>query len=212
MRFLALLLSFAVSLSACAQESNESAAFEEGKHYQVIANPIKSAGDSVQVTEFFWYGCGHCFAFEPLLNTWKAKLPEGAELVKSPAMWRPVMESHARVYYTAKTLGMEDDASKQFFEEMNVKGKKMSNAQEIEAFFVGLGVKAEKFRKVYNSFSVKNQVSIADSKARSVPITGTPELLVDGRYRITSTMAGGQSEMLKVAEYLVAKALDEKGR
>ena len=104
MRFFALLISFVISLSACAQDSKNSAAFEEGKHYQVIANPIKSAGDAVQVTEFFWYGCGHCYAFEPLVNSWKTKLPEGVELVKSPAMWRPVMESHARVYYTAKTL------------------------------------------------------------------------------------------------------------
>jgi len=125
-------------------------------------------------------------------------------------MWRGAMQTHAKVYYTAVNLGIEDTAHDKFFKLMNEERKPMTSDAEIQQFFVGLGVDAEKFKKVFSSFAVNNQVSIADSKARGVPIEGTPELLVDGKYRITARMAGGQKQMLEVADFLIEKSLKEK--
>ena len=83
--------------------------FEEGKHYTVITPAIKVGKDSeVIVTEFFWYGCAHCYAFEDMLHAWADKLPEGARLEPSPAMWARGMDLHARAYYVAKSLKVLD--------------------------------------------------------------------------------------------------------
>jgi len=116
MRIFAFLITLMFSVAACAQEAPAPAPeYVEGKHYFKIASPIKSTSGKVEVTEFFSYSCGHCFSFEPSLKAWTKTLPEGALLVKSPAIWRPAMALHAKVLYTGKALGMEKEVHEKFF-------------------------------------------------------------------------------------------------
>lgn len=183
--------------------------YREGEHYDLITPPIKvGEKDEVVVTEFFWYGCGHCFSFEPMLRAWEKQLPDGARLEGAPAIWRRgPMEVHAKAYFIAKALGMKDKVHLKLFEAMHLEHQRLGTQAQLRAFFVNHGADPEDFDTAYDSFGVNSQVRRAESQARSARISGTPSMMVAGKYRIDTRKAGGQSGMLKVAEYLINKEL-----
>ena len=99
--FMVLVLLF--SSSAFAEEG-----WVEGQHYQTLNPPVAvGRGDDVIVTEFFWYGCGHCYTFEPMLTAWGKQLPEGAVVKPSPAVWNEPMRMHAKAYFIAEVLDVK---------------------------------------------------------------------------------------------------------
>ena len=183
------------------------AEYEEGKQYVRLASPLPTLHkDKIEVVEFFWYGCVHCFHFEPVLQAWQATQGEDVYLIGSPAMWNDRMKIHAQAYYTAQALGVSDKLNEALFAALNTPPRpKLDNEDELAAFFAQYGVADKDFRKAFNSFGVASLVRQADARARSTAIEGTPELLVNGKYRISGGLAGGQEEMLEVAEYLIAK-------
>ena len=215
MRLFVLLMGVFLSLAACAQEENAASTaaptYEEGKDYVKVDPPVRTTTpDKIEVTELFWYGCGHCYHFEPLLNAWEATLPEDVQLVKSPAMWRESMQTHARIFYTAKALDLLDQIHPRVFAAMHKEHQRLLEEDEIAALFAEFNVDKEKFKKTFDSFGVSSQLQQADSRARGYKIEGTPELVVDGRYRVSSRLAGNQQDMLKVAKFLVDKIRAEK--
>ena len=182
-----------------------------GQHYQVLASPVPTLNaNKIEVVELFWYGCPHCFSFEPLLDEWQATLGDDVEFWHSPAMWNERMNTHARIYYAAEVLGVLDKAHPAVFKAMNVDRKKLLEEDDIAALFVTLGVSKEDFSKAFNSFGVKSSVRQADARARGYKITGTPEMVVNGKYRISASTAGGQVKMLDVANYLIKKEREAK--
>jgi len=208
MRVITALLAMIISLAVSAQEAPN---YKEGVHYEALANPVRtSAADKIEVTELFWYGCGHCFRFEPLALQWRDKAPADVAFVQSPAMWNKLMELHARAFYTAKALKVMDKVHQPLFNAMNLERKRLKSAEEIYPIFAAQGVSEEDFNKQFNSFAVTSLVKQADARARGYRITGTPSIVVDGRYRISSKGAGGHPEMLKVVDHLVAKIRAEK--
>src|SRR5690554_1186638 len=81
------------------------AQYTEGRHYEVLSNPVRTSdADKIEVTEVFWYGCQHCYSFEPLITDWEANLPEDVAFVRSPGMWNELMEIHAQIFYAAEAL------------------------------------------------------------------------------------------------------------
>lgn len=203
-QFLSLLVLLALPLAACAQGGGEE--YVEGTHYEVISTPIRTADPSkIEVTEFFWYGCGHCYNFEPMITQWKKSLAEDVDFVGSPAAWNKAMELHARAYYSAQVMGVLDTMHMAIFQAMNVDRQRLGSEDEIAALFAANGVDEEEFRKTFNSFGVTSQARQANARARSAKITGTPELMVNGKYRIDTRKAGSQANMLKIADYLIAK-------
>lgn len=202
---LALSLVVLAPVACMAQEAAE--VYEEGKHYDLITPAVRTADpDTIEVVEFFWYGCGHCYNFEPLIGQWKKTLGDDVEFRGSPAMWRQnPMELHAKAYYTAEVLGVMDPMHTIIFQAMNVDKKRLTSESELEALFTANGVSAEDFNKALNSFGVSSQVRQADARAKAAKITGTPEMMVNGKYRISSRKAGTQADMLKVADFLIEK-------
>jgi protein dithiol oxidoreductase (disulfide-forming) len=192
-----------LAMSCSAQEG--AATFTAGKHYDVITQKVArtASRDKIEVAEFFWYGCGHCYAFEPLLQEWKKNLPEDVEFRPIPAIWRDVMELHARAYYTAEALGVVDKVHMAIFQAMNVDRKRLGSANELGDLFEANGVSREDFDKTFNSFGVSSQVRQAVAAAKSAGITGTPAMMVNGRYHLSTQKAGGQAEMLEVADFLI---------
>lgn len=202
-RFLVLALMILAPLAASAQDGQT---WEEGTHYDVINPAIRTADpDKVEVVEFFWYGCGHCYTFEPLVSRWQKNLDDDVTFVGSPAVWNKPMELHAAMYYTADALGVLDSMHTVLFQAMNVDGKRLASESEIRKLFTDNGVSAEDFNKAFGSFGVNSQVRQANSRARAAKITGTPEMMVNGKYRISIRKAGSQANMLEVADYLIEK-------
>ena len=212
MRFVVALLTTMLALVACAEDKGSQPAFVEGKDYIVLAKPVHTVDpNKIEVTEVFWYGCGHCFQFEPLISAWKKTQKDDVVFRGSPAMWRPNMELHARAFYTAQALGVQEKLHQPLFNALNLNHMALDDEKSLEDFFAAQGVDREKFKKVFSSFGVTSQVKQADARARSYGITGTPELIVDGKYRVSGRTAGSHEEMLKVVDFLVAKIRAEKG-
>jgi thiol:disulfide interchange protein DsbA len=189
-------------LGACAQETS----YTEGVHYDPVSPALRTRDPGkIEVLEFFWYGCGHCYNFEPLLSQWKKTLPEDVDFVPSPAMWNAPMALHAQAFYTAQALGVLDTMHNAIFAAMNVDKKRLGSPAEIAQLFTANGVDEEAFTRTFKSFGVNSQVKQAESRARGAGITGTPEIVVAGKYRVTTRKAGSQSAMLKIVDYLIAR-------
>ena len=211
MRIFLPLILMLFSLAACADDKAGSPVFKEGEHYQRLDTPVRTRdSDRIEVTEVFWYGCGHCFMFEPIVHGWSKKLPQDVVFERSPAMWNKTMEVHARAFYVARSLNILDKIHQPLFDALNLQKKQLATPVELADFFAAYGVDKDTFMKTYESFGVASQVKQADARARSYGIKGTPELIVDGTYRISARMAGGQTEMLKVADFLIAKIRAER--
>lgn len=195
------LLPLAINIgTATAQDSR----YIAGTHYEVLETPVRTSDPKrIEVTEVFWYGCSHCFTFEPMVSTWASQLPEDIHFVHSPAIWHKNMELHARAYYTAKALKVLEPVHQAIFEAMNLKKDKLASKKAIGKIFVAQGVDLDKFNKTFDSFGVVSATKQADARQRSYGIKGTPEMVVNGKYRLSAKMAGGQGSMLKVADYLI---------
>ena len=191
------------SYSATAQEN-----WEVGTHYTVISPAVRvGASDEVIVTEFFWYGCGHCYTFEPMLETWKKTLPEGARFQPSPAVWNDTMKLHAKAYFVADTLGVIDVMHSAIFKAMHVDRNRLGSVSAVRDLFVANGVSGPDFDKAFNAFGVNSLVNQAEARARSAKISGTPSVMVNGKYLVEARKAGSQANMLKIADFLVQKEL-----
>ena len=180
----------------------------EGQHYQKLTPPVATGrSQDVVVTEFFWYGCGHCYTFEPMLTAWGKQLPAGAVVQPSPAGWNDGMKIHAKAYYIAEVLGVKETVHPIIFDAMHVKRERLTSRLALRDLFEDSGVDPVQFDKAFDSFGVDSQVRQADARARSAKISGTPSLMVAGKYLIETRSAGSQTNMLDIAQYLVEKEL-----
>ena len=180
--------------------------WEEGRHYDVVSPSLRTSNpEKIEVMEFFWFGCGHCYTFEPLLAAWKNTLADDVVFKGSPAMWNSTMEIHAKVFYTAQVLGVSEKLNPVIFRAINQDRRPLTAQSDIAALFESSGVQRGDFLDAFNSFGVGSQVRQASSRARSAKITGTPEIVINGKYRISTRKAGNQSNMLKIADYLIEK-------
>lgn len=181
--------------------------YQEGVHYFAI-EPAVATDDpnKIEVAEMFWYGCSHCFAFEPALNEWKAKLADDIHFVRVPAMWNPIMEAHARLFYTTEKHGILEDAHQAIFNEIHINGKRLDKTEDIANLLEKFGADKKAVINDLSSFEITNQVKQADTRARSYKIGGVPNLVVEGRYRVESNQNLRQSQMLDVVDFLVKKS------
>jgi thiol:disulfide interchange protein DsbA len=121
-----LLLSLTLIFVSPLFAAEQSKAFVAGEHYQLITPAIRTADpDKIEVVEFFWYGCGHCYNFEPVIGQWKKTLGDDVDFKGSPAVWAPQMELHSKMYYTAEVLGVQDKMHLVLFQAMNVDKKRL---------------------------------------------------------------------------------------
>jgi thiol:disulfide interchange protein DsbA len=183
------------------------ALYVEGTHYEVIEKPVRTADpNKIEVTEVFWYGCPHCYAFEPLINSWAEKLPSDVAFVRSPGIWSAAMEVHAQIYYVGEALGALDKVHSAAFDAIHQKGNYLEDGEAVKALFVAQGVSAEDFDKTWDSFAMTSAVKKAATRMRDYGVSSVPCLIVNGKYLITiNDSVTTQADMLKVVDFLVGK-------
>lgn len=190
---------------AAPEESASDEPYVADKHYIVLSRPIPTEDPTkVEVAEFFWYGCGHCYAFEPSIKAYKESAPEYVNVVPVPTMWRSPMDMHAKAYYAMKNL-KQPQLHGVLFEELRKNPRGLTDEKAIAQLFSEHGVEFEKAMKMLTSFGVSSQVRKAKSLAKGARISGTPTLVVNGKYVVGSSTAGSQANMLKIAAYLAEK-------
>lgn len=196
-------------IAACQAESEK---YQAGVHYEILPQAVRTANpDKIEVNEIFSYACGHCYNFEKTLGPWKQKLADDVDFQRTPAVWQPVLEPFAKAYYSAAVLNVLDEAHIQIFDgyhlskELAIRKGYTPGEKEFAKVFVAQGITAEKFSSVYNSFGMNSMVNQAKSRIRGYRTQGTPELVVNGKYRITVGQTKSFEGMLSVADYLVEK-------
>lgn len=178
----------------------------EGKHYVKLPIPIHTPDpNKIEVTEYFSYGCPHCYAFDPLINAWKATLPKDVMFDRTPAIWNKDYEVYAQTYYTAKALNILDKVHTPIFEAIHAEGKPLNTPEAMAKFFTQFGVDPIAFAKTYSSFGVRASVQQAEARGRAYRASGVPTLIINGKYRIEGSMAGSNANMLRVADFLIEK-------
>jgi thiol:disulfide interchange protein DsbA len=209
---LLLTLSLLVFGLPCIAADDAAKSYVAGTDYDLITPPVRAVDPTkIEVAEFFWYGCSHCYSFEPIVQAWKKTLPEDVKFRGVPAVWQEKMELHAKAYYAAEALGVLDTMNMVLFQAMNVDRKPLSSQKEIAALFTAHGVSEEDFNKAFNSFGVSSQVRQAVAIGKAAQLTGTPALMVNGKYHVTGRKAGSQADMLKVVDFLIEKERAAKG-
>ncbi len=202
-QIMALVLLAPLAFSAMAQPER----FVAGTHYTVLPAAVKTNNpEKIEVVEVFWYGCAHCFRFEPLVEDWEAKIAPDVEFVRFPGMWNDLMKVHAQAFFAAEALGKLKELHTPIFNAINVEGNRLQNEQQLSAIFAKYGVTPEDFSKAFNSFSVKTKVNQAQAKMREYQVRSTPNMIVNGKYLIsTGDAVRTQQEMLEVVDFLVNK-------
>lgn len=196
----------ACSADATQTQAAESLDIQEGKDYIVLANPVATRDASkIEIVEAFWYGCIHCFRLEAEMQEWKDALPEDVDFVGMPAIWAEVMELHAKVFYANEALGLTETLHQPIFDEMNIEKKQLANEKAILSFVEKHGVDPDTYRRALNSFGVNSQVQQAKARMGAYGVRGTPEMIVNGRYKLTTQMSGTHERMLQIASALVEK-------
>jgi thiol:disulfide interchange protein DsbA len=183
-------------------------AFIEGTDYQPITPPVKtSQPDAVVVTEIFWYGCPHCFRFEPYAQKLAAELPDGVVFEQVPSSINPRWTEHARAYYSFKLMGVLDKVHQQFFDAIHLKRQRMDNVDEIAQFVADQGLDEKVFREYYYSFPVETQIRKNIQKEKLYGHGGVPAVIVNGKYLVTGSLAGSNDRMVQIIKFLVDREL-----
>jgi thiol:disulfide interchange protein DsbA len=206
------------ALSAAASPANP----QEGADYRVLpqAQPTESGG-KVEVTEFFWYNCPHCAAFDPALSAWVKKQGDKIVFKQVPVAFRDSFIPQQKLYYTLEAMGIAGDMNKKVFRAIHVDRVEVDTDATILDFVVKQGVDKKKFSDLYSSFGVQTRVRRAAQLQEAYKVDGVPMIAIGGRYITSPSIAGAalanqpetmqQAASLQVMDALVQKAAGELG-
>ncbi len=179
----------------------------EGVDFLKLDKPARTEAGAgkVEVVEFFWYSCPHCNSFEPLLESWVAKLPQQVSFRRVPVMFRPTFEPQQRLYFVIEALGKVPELHKKVFQAIHVDRQSLDTADQIAAWIAKQGVDKAKFMELYNSFPVVTKGRRAVQLQEQYKVDGVPSLGVGGRYFTSGSLAGSMPRALQVVDHLVAQ-------
>lgn len=223
MRFLQHVLA-ALSLTLVAATAGASPANpQNGVDYRTLDKAQQTdSGKKVEVTEFFWYSCPHCFAFEPALVEWVKKQGDKIVFKRVPIAFRDSFVPQQRLYYTLEAMGRLDDIHKKVFYTIHVERRSLDTEASIVDFIAKQGVDKQKFLELFNSFGVQSKARRATQLQAAYQVDGVPMIAIDGRFltapSIVSASIGNQPEpalhaaTLQVMDALVARTVKEKNK
>jgi protein dithiol oxidoreductase (disulfide-forming) len=184
--------------------------WQPGTHYVLIDKPerVENADGRIEVAEIFWYGCTHCYVFEPHLVLWEKHQAKNVHVVRVPALLFEPQRIHARLFYTLQALG-RDDVHQSVYDAIHRDGNTLTAATAEQAlasllpFAKSHGIEAAAFERAYNSDIVAKQTARAERLMRAYKVESTPSIVVDGRYRTDVFLAGSQERLIALTQHLV---------
>jgi len=181
-----------------------------------VAQPVSTPPGKVEVVEGFWYGCGHCYALEPRLESWEKSKPDWIVLKRTPVIWNEVTREDARLFFTIESLGLLDKLHAEVFREIHANGHPLTvirggrvdpaaTEKSVREFLMSKGVSAEDFAKYYRTFSAENKLRQAENLSRRYLLDHTPMFVVHGKYLTDASMAGGVDQLFQMVNDLAAR-------
>ncbi len=178
---------------------------DEGIDYKVLREPLPtSSPGKIEVLEFFWYSCPHCYHLEPHLAKWKASLPSDVVFKKVHVAFRG--DTQQKLFYTLEALNKAEQLNARVFDEIHQRGKAMGMLMEISEWAKAQGIPVAQFESTWNSFGVQTQQKRANALIAGYKIEGVPTFGINGRYVTSPAMVGGSHvRALQVVDYLIAQ-------
>lgn len=204
-RALSAFLLLALAVPAFAQ-GGFPARYVDGEHYRTLGEPAPTAGDGVEVIEFFLYACPHCHAFEPVLKQWAAELPEDVTVRRVPVTFGAAGPGYARLFYVAEALEMREAVHADIFDAIHEDGRQLLNRAAMRAFLVEHGADGAAFDAAFDSDGVNAKVAEATTLMRAYRVASVPSIGVNGKYWVSPRTAGGQDRMLDIVDHLITRS------
>lgn len=181
---------------------------EDGRDYRTLDErvPVEAPPGKIEVVDFFWYSCPHCFAFEPTLRAWSARLPDDVVLRRVPAAFRDDMVPQQRLFYTLEAMGKLGELHSKVFDAIHKEGADLTRIDPMARWAAQQGLDPQKFTDIYNSFAISAKARHAVEIEDAYKIEGVPAFGIAGRWYTDPTLAGGNGPFVRVADFLVAKA------
>lgn len=201
------------SAAAAAADLAAPTLWQEGVNYTrlVPAQPTNVPPGQVEVLEFFWYGCPHCYAIEPVVQSWLKIKPPYVAFSRVHVMWNDSHRSHARLYYTLESLGKLNELHGEVFKEIQVNGNTLvagdaAESERIQSAFVKkFGVSADAFKERYHSFPVDTALARADALVQRYRVDAVPTFVVNGKFVADVRTAGSPERLMSLVGDLAAQ-------
>jgi thiol:disulfide interchange protein DsbA len=176
-----------------------------GLYKELPSQQPTTTGKKIEVVEVFWYGCPHCYQFEPTINKWLKEKAEYIEFVRIPGVLGPQWVPHARAYYAAQNLGVLEKIHQPLFSAIHNEKRKIIDEKSLKSFFAEHGVDGNDFDKAYQSKEVEENVRYAFTMGQRYELTGVPAVIINGKYGTSASMAGSFDKVVDVINTLSAK-------
>lgn len=175
-----------------------------GRDYRVVDPALPTdSGDRIEVLEFFWYGCVHCFNLEPALEAWSARLGADVAMRRVPAVFNDRWAHDATIFYALEAIGAAERAHRALFEAIHVKRLNTTNERLFTEWLKSQGIDDAAFGEAFRSFGVSSRVLRAVQLTAAYRVEGTPSLAVGGRFAVSADQATTGRAMLATAEHLI---------
>jgi thiol:disulfide interchange protein DsbA len=196
-----------IPLGASAQGPQPGIDYAELKQPQ----PVDS-GNKIEVLEFFWYNCPHCYALEPTLEPWLKKLPKEAQFRRVPAIFNDQWALAGRAYYALEATGDVERVHRALFDAIHKDGLKITDEKAVGEWLGKKGGDPAKFSAAYRSFAVESKLKRALQLTQAYQLDGVPTLAVQGKYIVSAGKHGSAGAMLTTTEFLITKAIAEAAK
>lgn len=205
------LLRLFLAVALCLAGFSVNAEIRPGKEYELLSPPQPTeTGKKIEVLEIFSYACSHCFDLEPDINKWAKQLPKDVEFRRLPAIFRESWTPLAKAFYTFEAMGLSDKLHGEFFRAIHVQRTRLEDDKAIFDWVEKQGVPRKAFIDAYSSFSVQSKASRAKQLTQAYGITGVPAIIVDGKFRTSSSATGGHAGLLAALDQLIKQARQER--
>jgi len=179
-------------------------AYSKGLHYTEL-DPTYDTENSEQVIvyEFFGYMCPHCSSFQPFIKPWHDKLPKHVKLVRIPVVFQPGWDILAKAYYTSETMGIVEKTHLAMFDAIHKGHKRFKTIEDIAQWYAdNFSVDKDSFLSTANSFMIDSKVRQSNAMMRTMQVTSTPTIIINGKYKPNVKALGSQNAVLEMATYL----------
>jgi len=182
----------------------------EGQHYVRLSTPapvtLPTPDKKIEVVEFFWYGCPHCFNLEPLLESWTKRLPPDVAYRQVPVGFAVPHQVHQKLFYALEEMGQLPTMHRRVFTAIHQQNARLNNESDIATFLAANGVDRDKFGAAFKSFSVATKANRAKQLSEAYKIDGVPALGIQGRFYTSGALAGSHERALAVTDFLIQRA------
>jgi thiol:disulfide interchange protein DsbA len=203
------LASLVVCPNAIADENQN---FQLGREYVELKQHLAERGDKrIEVIEFFWYGCRHCYTVKTQLEAWAAKLPPDVNFLLMPASFNPQVEFHARIFLALEALGSGPELHSKVFRIFQDEGRFINDLETLPGLAKDLKLDPKTFVEAFNSPAVEARLKTVNELMTAYDLPGVPAMVVAGKYRFDIGTANGPSGMIKLADYLIERERRTKG-